>query len=50
MASIILYILKALLTTGMVIGIAYVCGNLLLPLFNIRISIRIKLYKAPKAL
>lgn len=41
---------NALLTTICVLMVLYGLGNLILPLFNVNVSIKIKIYKAKKAL
>lgn len=42
----IIFIISAILTTCMVLLALYVLGNIILPLFNLKMSIKIKIYKA----
>ena len=48
--SILLSVGEMLFTTFIVLGVAYILANIVLPIFNIRVNIHIKFYKADKAL
>ena len=48
--SIIITIISALLNAISVLFVLYLLGNVILPLFNLKMSIKIKFYKANKAL
>lgn len=48
--SLIITICKAFLSTITVISLSYLICNIVLPLFNIKLKISIKLYKTKKVL